>query len=265
MAILHMTFASESLKRWTECIVIIPMEKRGGAGRAIPEKFPTLYLLHGYTGNCMDWCTESKIRAYAEKNGIAVVMPSGENSFYLDDEQADIRYAGLIAELVTFTRRLFPLSDRREDTFLGGLSMGGFGALRNGFFYSHLFSRIIGLSGAYIQDSLADMTPEGNSVAPRGYYERVFGDLSAVLQSDKNPVVCARRAAERGDAPSVFLACGTEDSLLKENREMCETLRALGIHVDYFEGPGSHDWTFWDAWTEKAAAWLMDGRAAPGM
>lgn len=256
MAVMHVTFASESLKRWTDCVVIVPMEKGANPDSVIPEKFPTLYLLHGHSGNCMDWCTGSDIRAYAEKNRVAVVMPSGENSFYLDDEQADIRYAGLIAELVAFTRKMFPLSEKREDTFIGGLSMGGFGALRNGFFYSHLFGKVIGLSGAYIQDSLANMGPEGNGVAPRGYYERVFGDLQAVVGSDKNPLICAQQAKERGDAPKVFMACGTEDFLISENRNMAQSLKQLGIEVDYFEGEGVHDWTFWNAWIKEAFAWL---------
>lgn len=257
MAIMHVTFASQSLKRWTDFTVIVPLEKGPEQTRETPERFPTLYLLHGYTGNCFDWCTGSNIRAYAEKNKIAVVMPSGENSFYLDDEKADIRYAGFLAELVEFTRKMFPLSETREETFIGGLSMGGFGALRNGFYYSELFGKVIGLSGAYIQDELADMKEEGNGVAPRGYYERVFGDLKTAAGSDKNPLVCAQQAVKKGTAPKVFMACGTEDFLISQNRAMQERLKQAGVSVDYFEGSGVHDWQFWNAWIEKAIDWLI--------
>lgn len=260
MAIMHVTFASQCLKRWTDFTVIVPLEKGPDEQKEKPEKFPTLYLLHGYTGNCLDWCTGSSIRAYAEKNQLAVVMPSGENSFYLDDEQADIRYAGYLAELVAFTRGMFPLSEKREETYIGGLSMGGFGALRNGFYYSELFGKAICLSGAYIQDSLADMKEEGNGVAPRGYYERIFGDLKTAAQSDKNPVVCAQKAVQRGLVPDVFMACGTEDFLLSENRAMQEKLKQLGVCVNYFEAGGAHNWEFWNVWIEKAVAWLAENQ-----
>ena len=96
----------------------------------------------------------TRIQAWAEANDLAVIMPSGENRFYLDDEKSGELYGEFIGkELVEFTRKLFPLSDKREDTFIAGLSMGGYGAIRNGLKYAENFGCVIGLSAALVHDT----------------------------------------------------------------------------------------------------------------
>lgn len=145
MAILHVEMRFETLKRTVPFNVILPVEKFRGP-------YPTLYLLHGLTDNCSAWLTNTRIRMWAEKSGLAVVMPSGENSFYLDVLVKDGclgdfgEYIG--RELVDMTREMFPLSRKREDTYLCGLSMGGYGACRNGLKYHDVFSKAAVLSGA---------------------------------------------------------------------------------------------------------------------
>lgn len=258
MALIDITFASASLKRWVDATVIVPLEAAGDPNAVKPEKFPTLYLLHGFSGNHKDWLSYSKIRTYAEEHNLAVVMPSGENCFYVDDESSDIRYGAFVKELVEFTRKLFPLSDDRNNTFIGGLSMGGFGALRNGLYYSPLFSKVVALSGAYILDNIAGQNEDyRDAMASYGYYARVFGDLHKLKGSDKDPAACAVRAVENGSAPEVFMACGSEDFLIKENRNMYASLQDSGIKAEFHEAPGIHNWVFWDSWIEPAIAWLL--------
>lgn len=257
MAYIQTTFAANTLKRWNEIEVILPVEEVIPSENKKPEYFPTLYLLHGYGGNSKDWCTYSNIRRYAEDHNIAVVMPSGENGFYVDNEELGIGNGSYIKELVEFTRRIFPLSPKREDTYIGGLSMGGFGALRNGMFYSDIFSKIICLSGAFIIEDIIG-AEKGSQVGIESYeyYQRVFGDLKTVADTEKSPLYCAKMAAEHGNAPEVFMACGTEDFLLKNNRNMETELKKAGIDVSYSEGPGAHEWNFWDHWINKGIQWL---------
>lgn len=128
MAMMKVSFASETLCRYVDVNVIVPMEQPGLPGAEANEeikketnkKYKTLYLLHGYGGNQDDWLTSSNIRALADQYEIAVVMPSGENSFYVDGQAAGTRWGEMVGkELVEFTRRMFPLSDKREDTFIG--------------------------------------------------------------------------------------------------------------------------------------------------
>lgn len=259
MALIEMTFAADTLKRWTEATVILPVESAGMEGIEKPKYFPTLYLLHGFSGNRNDWLTYSNIRLLAEQRNLAVVMPSGENGFYTDVGEMETENGAFIQELVEFTRKVYPLSKEREQTFIGGLSMGGFGALRNGMIYHNIFGKIFSLSGAFIIDDVAGKK-EGFSdgMAGYAYYHRVFGNLDTLEHSLNNPLVCAGKAIDAQEIPEVFMACGTEDFVIEKNRNMKKALCGLGIEPTYYEGPGAHDWLFWNTWLEKALNWMME-------
>lgn len=258
MALIEMTFAANTLERRTDVTVLIPMESNETIPAPKPEKFPTLYLLHGYGENAKAWLINSNIRQLAKEYNLAVVMPSGENGFYVDNPEFSLYYGQFIRELVEFTRKMFPLSTQREETFIAGVSMGGFGAMRNGFASHDLFGKIGAFSGAYILQDIVNLK-EGDrtEIADYGYYRRVFGDLSRVLESDKNPLVCAVKAKESSLVPEVFMACGTEDFLIEQNRQMRDGLKKLDIPLQYQESSGIHDWKFWDEWLPELVKWLM--------
>ena len=156
------------------------------------------------------------------------------------------------------TRKMFPLSKKREDTFIGGLSMGGFGALRNGLKYSDTFGYIVALSGALLVDG---MPGRNNDVAmfidSRDYAESCFGNLDELLESDKNPKYIVEQMLKAGKTfPEIYMACGTEDGLLGVNREMAAFLKDHQVNVTYEEGAGNHEWDFWDTYIKKAIEWL---------
>lgn len=124
---------------------IIPFDRITFPGMPEPrtDHFPTLYLLHGIFGNYTDWVSGTCIQRWAEEKGLAVIMPSGENHFYVDCEANGERFSEFIGqELPEQMRRLFPLSDKREETFIGGLSMGGYGAIYNGLRFHDTFGYV---------------------------------------------------------------------------------------------------------------------------
>lgn len=128
MAFIEMNFMSEALMRTVTVNVILPADKLmpPGVPKLELRPFKTLYLLNGVMGNHTDWMNATNIQAMAEEKNLAVVMPGGENMFYLDHEDIHALYGEFVGkELVEFTRKIFPLSDKKEDTFIGGLSMGG--------------------------------------------------------------------------------------------------------------------------------------------
>src|SRR5690242_5946628 len=142
MAIIDVKFFSNALARQVSYKAIIPADRAVFPGSPPKEvkPFKTLYLLHGIFGDYTDWLVKSRIALFAEEHNIAVIMPSGENGFYVDHEAFRSFYGDYIGkELVEETRKLFHLSNEREDTFIAGLSMGGYGALRNGLKYYHNF------------------------------------------------------------------------------------------------------------------------------
>lgn len=260
MALLEVDFKSRALKRSVEFNAVLPTERFRGP-------YPTLYLLHGLTDNRNGWLHNTRIRMWAESMGLAVVMPSGDNSFYMDvlvEDGALGDYGAYVGdELVAVTREMFPLSDRREDTFIGGLSMGGFGACRNGLKYSEVFSKVAVLSGAlhFYEYPREWVETTGNTVGEA----RNFGDIDGTRDSDRNPRWLIERI--KGDPtrtfPAFYVACGLQDHLLKANRSIACALREAGADVTYEEGEGIHDWVFWDAYIQHVLKWLDIGGGAP--
>lgn len=262
MAIIDVNFFSNSLARQVSYKAIIPVDGAIFPGRPAKEvkPFKTLYLLHGLFGDFTDWLVKSRIALYAEEHNIAVIMPSGENGFYVDHEAFRSYYGEYIGkELVEETRKLFHLSHNREDTFIAGLSMGGYGALRNGLKYYNNFSAIAALSSALIIDAAVTSTEENPFVfGKRSYFEAVFGNVEALKGSDKDVEALVKKIKQEGGAmPRLYLACGTEDSLIENNRKLRDFLVSEDIKHIYEEGPGVHDWKFWDEYIKKAVLWLV--------
>lgn len=261
MAYVQVNFYSETLKRNTTFHAVLPIDNRKNSSQ-IPEKLQpikSLYLLTGFSGDEMDWLHYARIRQLAEQYNIAVFMPGGGNSFYLDDPDKGEYFGDFVGrELVEYTRRLFPLNADREYTWIGGLSMGGYGAIRNGLKYSETFGRIIALSSAIITYRIAGKTEgsiDGHNIR---YFERVFGDLDRLAGSDKDPEALVLKLKEAGvRLPQIYMACGTEDFLLDVNRRFRDFLAAENVKFVYQESSGDHNWDFWNEAIRHGIQWAI--------
>ena len=262
MALIQVNYLSKVLFRTVPLNVILPTDKISFDTldyQGVPEGgYPTLYLLHGLLGNYTDWVSGTRIQRWAEDAGLAVVMPSGDNAFYIPGLAANSDYGAFVGEeLPRVTRDMFPLSRRREDTFIAGLSMGGFGAIRNGMKFAETFSRIAAYSSG-----IHFFEPEGFfSIAGE---HTVFGPLEEAAKTDKNHYVVleelkARVAAGEVEAPEFYMSCGTEDSLYGVNIKFRDQLLSDGFKVTWDEEPHGHDWDFWDSQIKKTVDWLPLG------
>lgn len=263
MATLQISLYSKCLKREVTFNALMPVDLPEGLGLPVwsGEPLRALYLLHGFSGSHNDWMNFSRIRELSDRYQVAVFMPAGENHFYLDDENREEYFGEYIGrELVDFTRKLFPLSAAREDTWIGGLSMGGYGAIRNGLKYAEQFGRIIALSSALIPYRIANIAPDYNDgIASYKYYASVFGDLSRLLGSDKDPEKLVLEVKAKGlELPKLYMACGTEDILLNVNRRFHHFLEGEGAGHLYAEGAGEHNWEYWDKHIEAALKWAVN-------
>jgi Predicted esterase len=260
MALVKVDFFSESLMRTVSIQALIPVDKIEVGKERTKEKktYKTLYLLHGIFGNHTDWVCGTRIQRWAQDHDLAVIMPSGENKFYVDNEKSHEYYSRFIGEeLVEVTRQLFPLSLKREDTFIAGLSMGGYGAIINGLKYYETFGYIAGLSSALMIDQFVD-AKDGNDVEyiyKRSYLESVFGDLNQLVGSDKDYHTLILRLKNKNDI-HMYMACGVDDFLIEENRNYRDFLNKHHIDLTYEEGPGAHEWDFWDHYIYKVLQWL---------
>ena len=252
MALIQVNYLSQALFRTVPLNVILPVdrfdadENRYLNGKE--RKYKTLYLLHGLLGNYTDWVSKTRIQKWAEEKDLAVVMPSGDNAFYLNSRTPWNDYGTFIGEeLVEITRRMFPLSEKREDTFIAGLSMGGFGALRNGVVYSETFGYVAGLSAAvHIFEDVSEKAENG-----------LFDNKKAAAGTDKNPRVAVENMLSgKRRIPRFYMACGTKDELMQANVDFRDFLRTKGIEVTWDEEDYGHDWDFWDSQIRKVLEWL---------
>lgn len=262
MALIQVNFMSKTLMRTVPINVILPADKMTfpGMPQAEPKPYKTLYLLHGVFGNYTDWVSGTRVQRWAEENDLCVVMPSGDNAFYEDNPGAGNFYGKFIGEeLVEITRKMFNLSHKREDTFIGGLSMGGFGSLRNGLKYHETFGAICAFSSALVLDTAPQATYDSPFfLNNRAYFENCFGkDLEVAVTDDRNPTALVPMLAKQGvEFPKIYMACGLDDSLLGANRAFDKLLTDNGVEHTYEEGPGAHEWDFWDTYLKKAIDWL---------
>ncbi|MBE6612174.1 MAG: esterase family protein [Ruminococcaceae bacterium] len=259
MAFLQVFFHSEVLRKQVQANVILPQRSRGMIGMsAIEDKvdtYPTLYLLHGMSDDHTIWERRTSIERYASEKGIAVVMPNGDLSWYTDMKNGAGDYFTFMSEeLPAVMRDFFPkMSKKREETFIAGLSMGGYGAMKIALRCPDTFGYVASLSGALNIEWLY----ERHAVLAQG----IFGNKEEAIGSDDDVFAVAERLADSGkDKPGIFMWCGTEDGLLRDSRALRELLDAKGYDVVYHESAGNHSWGYWDKWIQDILNWLPIGR-----
>ena len=255
MAYFRIEYYSKALRRETSFEVMIPCDPR--EGMPAPEgPMRTLFLLHGYTGKAGNYVPFDLPYKY----NFAIVMPSAENSFYLNGLSTGHAFQTLVGEeLVEFVRKTFGLAGDPANTGIAGLSMGGFGALHTGLAYPRTFGKIGAMSSAFIHHEVAQMKPgQGNEVANYDYYRECFGEPALLEESDNNPETLIRKLKAAGEKiPEIYMACGTEDFLIENNREMHRFLEAEGVPHEYHEAPGIHDMVFWTEHIQKIVHWMF--------
>lgn len=260
MSQLSIEYFSQALHRPVQFKMIIPNDinqEWNPEQKRKDEPMKTLFLLHGYTGAAGNWVPENLPVLY----NFAIVMPSGENGFWVDGISTGHKYATFLAEeLVDYVRKTFHLAMTKEDTYIMGLSMGGYGALHTALAYPERFGKAIGLSSAILIHGIAHMKPgTDNGVANYEYYRECFGDLETIEQSRNNLEVLVDELLEKkADMPELFMACGTEDFLLMPNRQFHEYLENKGVAHKYYESKGIHDMVFWTEYATKLVPMLFE-------
>ncbi|MDD3206010.1 MAG: alpha/beta hydrolase family protein [Lachnospiraceae bacterium] len=219
-------------------------------------KFQVLYLLHGAYGDYSDWLRLTSIEKYAQNHKIAVVMPSASNSFYQNMYKGSEYLTFMNEELPKFVQSIFPVSEKREDTFVAGLSMGGYGAVKLAFEKPEQFAACVSLSGAIDLISVAKQAREGEFASPF-LWNSIFENPDNIEGTDADLFALAKKKIALGHKlPKVFQTVGTEDFIYEANVSAKEKMENIGVDLTYEEYPGIHDWDFWDTYIQRALDWL---------
>jgi len=259
VAFLDFHFFSEVLDLTCAAHVLLPQtttQQIGMAGGKPREKCPTLYLLHGLSDDHTIWMRRTSIERYAAEHNIAVVMPAVARSFYHDMVCGPRYWTFVSEELPALCQQYFPLSAARDDNFAAGLSMGGYGALRLGLARPDKFAAAASLSGALDLARRLREVGKPSARIDRQEWSGIFGpELKA--PADANLWLLASKVASApGPRPTIYVACGTEDELLADSRTFRQHLDAVGLPLTYDEGPGAHQWGYWDAQIQRVLDWL---------
>lgn len=255
MAMMRCNFFSESLGMASSMTVILPegtARQIGMAGRAAGGLHPCLYLLHGLSDDDTIWLRRTSIERYAASLGLAVVMPNVHRSFYTDMAHGYRYWTFVSEELPAKARQFFHLSAAREDNFVAGLSMGGYGAFKMALLRPDRFCAAASLSGA------VDMVARGaDTDRPLSDdMHLVYGETPLAGTGHDLLAVAGRLAASGVPRPRLYQCCGTRDFLYEDNIRFREHARSLGFDLTYDEEPADHEWGYWDRQIQKVLAWL---------
>jgi putative tributyrin esterase len=254
MVHLRCDFFSEALSLSTSMTVILPQRTTtqigmsGSAGDGAP---PVLYLLHGLSDDDTTWVRRTSIERYVAPLGLAVVMPQVHRSFYTDQAYGGRYWTFLTEELPALVATLFRVSERREDTFVAGLSMGGYGAVKWALRQPERFAAAASMSGTLHVAGLRTgrVRPED----PR-LLARVFGRREVTGGPDD--LIWLLGQQDLSNLPELYVCCGTEDDLLEDTilfRDACANAR---VPVTTSFDPGEHEWGYWDAKIQEVLGWL---------
>ena len=249
MAFVQLHIYSESLRMQTQVNVIIPQKNKAGEiglnGKTTNESYKSLYLLHGLSDDQTIWMRRTAIERYADEYGICVIMPFGGRSFYFDQQNGEKYYTYIAKELPNIIGEFFRMSNKREDRFIAGLSMGGYGALKIALKENDSFCAAAGLSS--VANIRSDMFKEHllNTVGEE--YLSDDEDLFSLIEKKEGDTV----------KPRLYMWCGTEDFLYEDNVSFRDRLKKLDYDYTYEESAGNHSWVHWDKQIQRVLEWMF--------
>ena len=274
MALLQISYLSDVLQRTVPMRVVTPADKVVGDEyyNAPGHPYKLMILMHGYHGSYVDWTNATRIQKWAETRNFIVAMPSGDNAFYIDYDIRDEHFGEFLGkELYEVMSRMFTISPKREDHFICGLSMGGYGALINGLKYHEAFGYIGALSSGV--ETFEHTPAEKEELELHDLLKMHLRDkVEENRETERNPRWLAQKLMDAHVAdpdhnhlPKIYMTCGLQDELLISNQRLAAGLSKMGYDVTYVEHPGEHAWTYWDPELQDILNWLPLELSAEGL
>lgn len=214
------------------------------------EDIPVLYLLHGMSGDVDTWMRRTSIERYVRDTNLAVVFLDTHDGWYSNTHSGYRYFDAFTQEVPELLANLFPkLSQKRSKTFVAGLSMGGYGALKFAL-QTNRFSHAASLSGALDFQDLEPLVDEFRGLT---YWRGVFGD-QIFAKNQLDDLVTWLDQTDR--KTKLFAWCGEQDFLFPANQRAKTLLEAAGFELTFTSSPGKHEWYYWDQQIQEVLKWL---------
>lgn len=250
MALIELKFFSQTLGMQEEVYVVVPQKSTSGEigieGKSKDTEYKCLYLLHGLSDDHSIWLRRTSIERYAADYGVCVVMPCGARSYYTDMKYGMKYFTYITEELPCIISEFLKVSNKREDTYIAGLSMGGYGALKAALRKPETYCAAAGLS------SVADI----RSGMRNDVLLPVFGE-EMNIPDEEDLFFLAEKTNSNPQKPRIFMGVGTEDFLYDSNIKLKEHMEGLDYDFTYRESSGVHNWEFWDEYIQYVLKWMF--------
>ena len=224
---------------------ILPEERTG--------PYPVLYLLHGLSDDDSSWVYNSSIARYASQYNLAIFMPQVHISYYSDMHMGPNYWSFLTKEFPMKMKNLFNISHKSEETFVAGLSMGGYGAIKWGLMYPNEVAGIAALSAAVDPYRIWQDDPGRDKL-----FKPVFGSKELFEGSENDLYALLKQVKNENNQPTILQICGMEDSLYADNLKFEEALQKTSIDHAFIEKHGDHNWAFWDQEIQVVLKWIQE-------
>lgn len=244
MAHIRCDFRSEVLDMGTSMTVFLPESIKTSEARV-------LYLLHGLADNCTGWSRYTIVERLARMNNVVVVIPEVQRSYYTDMAMGLPYFKFVHTELPQICKRMFNITDKPEKTYIMGLSMGGYGTLKSMLTSP---SRYAGCATFSAVPDICEVVANEKGMR-HNEYKAIFGPRLIVKKKD-NPI--ALLADNKKPLPKIYMACGEQDSFMKQNEDFVAALKEKGADVLWEHWEGDHNWVFWDEAIKRAFKYFFE-------
>lgn len=224
---------SQSMQKNIKAVVVTP------DSYDLVKELPVVYLLHGYSGNHLDWINKAKgFEKAADIHDLIIVCPDGGYSSWYWDSPVDPKsqYETFVSgELVKAIDSKYKTIKDRKGRGITGLSMGGHGALYLGIKHQDVFGAVGSMSGG------VDIRPFPNNWK----MDKLLGEYAEQPERwEKNTVINLLNLLTPNSL-ALIIDCGTDDFFFKVNENLHQHLLYRNIPHDYIKRPGGHTWTYW--------------------
>lgn len=241
MAHIRCDFRSEVMDMNTSMTVVLP--------EAVDlNKVKVVYLLHGLADNCTGWSRYTCVERYAREYNLALVIPEVQRSFYADMVEGLSYFKFIHEELRDICCHFFNFSKEKENNYIMGLSMGGYGALKCALTTPTWYNGCAAFSSVADIKTLVKSCSDGRKTE----FDAIFGNTVG-KESDLFELL----AINKEKLPSFYISCGEEDVRIVHSKKIVSVLQEKDAKVQYEHWTGDHNWVFWDEAVKRAFAYFF--------
>lgn len=252
MALMTLNYSSPTIGMHQNLTVILPEDTTFFDTATSPKQLKSLILLHGLSSDETTYIRYTSIERYANEHQLAIIMPNVDHSGYANMAYGH-SYYDYILEIYEYVHQILPLSKKREDNFIAGHSMGGYGTIKFALTQSDKFSKAAPLSAVCDAQKFIDI--DWIDFSPKS----IAGENTTIKGTELDTYYLLEQAvASHVQLPDLLIMCGTEDFLYEDNLEFIHTLDKKGIPYRFEDSPGEHDYAFWDKAIKRAIEWFVE-------